>query len=85
MSDTSNPTQTIRQVREDQDLSQFELAYRAQVSLSTIAGIEQGRQEPRVQVALRIAKVLGVQVEEIAWPGPKASARRRRKGKAGSA
>jgi DNA-binding XRE family transcriptional regulator len=82
MSDTSNPTKTIKQVREDQGLSQFEVAYRAQVSLSTIAGIEQGRQEPRVQVALRIARVLGVLVEEIAWPGPKELARRRRKRRA---
>jgi DNA-binding XRE family transcriptional regulator len=81
MSDTSNPTKTIKQVRENLGLSQLEVAYRAQVSLSTIAGIEQDRQEPRVHVALQIARALEVLVEEIAWPGTKDLTRRRRKGR----
>lgn len=63
----SNKPKTIKQLRNERKLTQLDLAYKLGVSLSTVTGIETGRQEPRVGLAQKIAEVLGVSVDEIAW------------------
>ncbi len=57
---------TLRELRGTE--SQFKLAVRVGLSPSTIAGIEQGRHEPKVHAAIRIAQAFMVRVEDIAWP-----------------
>lgn len=54
--------------REERGLSQFQLAARTGVSLSTLSGIEGGRSLPRVDRAIKLAEALGITVEAIAWP-----------------
>jgi transcriptional regulator with XRE-family HTH domain len=61
-------TKTLAQWREARGLTQFQLAARSGASLSTVTGVEASRSEPRVSTAIKLAAVLGVHVEEIAWP-----------------
>ena len=46
-------------------LTQAELAERAGVSRQTVYAIEKGKYVPSVRLALRLAKILGVRVEDI--------------------
>jgi len=46
-------------------LSQAELAERVGVSRQTIVAIERGNYNPSVELALRLARVLGTTVEEL--------------------
>lgn len=55
----------IRQLREHADLSQEELAARADVSRATIQSVENGRHAPRRASLKRIAAALGVDVETL--------------------
>lgn len=60
---------TLKEWRKARDnMTQFQLAAKADVSLSTITNIEQNRQEPSVTIAQRIAGALGLTVEQVAWP-----------------
>ena len=47
------------------DMTQQELADRIGATRQTIVSIERGRYNPSVGLALRIAKVLGVTIEEL--------------------
>lgn len=51
----------IREKREELGMSQKELAERAGITQSHLCDIEQGRNKPSIDVAIRIAKVLDVE------------------------
>ena len=59
----------LREVRLSQGLSQGELADRAGVSRQTVGGIEAELYGSSLTVALRLAKVLRKNVEELFWLG----------------
>ncbi len=47
------------------DMTQQELAERVGVTRQTILSIEKGKFKPSVELALRLAQVLGVSVEQL--------------------
>jgi len=49
------------------DLSQEELAQAVGVSRQTIHAIERGKAEPSVALALRLAKLFQLRVDELFW------------------
>jgi len=55
----------LRLARLARRISQDQLAQQARVSRQSIAGIESGRWDPSLRVAISIARALGVTVEEI--------------------
>ncbi len=55
----------IRELRENINISQKELGELVGVSRQTINYIELGKTSPKVTVALRIAKVFNIPVEEV--------------------
>jgi len=57
----------LKQIRLRLGMSQQDLATRARVSRQTIGGIEARQYAPSTAVALRLAKVLGCQVEDLFW------------------
>jgi putative transcriptional regulator len=54
-----------RHRRQLHDMTQQELAERVGVTRQTILSIERGRYNPSVGLALRLAEVFGVPVEEL--------------------
>lgn len=58
---------TVFELRTRKGWRQLDLAYHAHVSLASISLIEQGKQRPRVDVAIRIARALEWPVEGIVW------------------
>lgn len=56
----------LQKLRAEAGLTQFALAEKAGVSLGAIRNYEQGLREPYWDVALRLARALGVQVETFA-------------------
>lgn len=64
----SSQKQTLGQLRKARGMSREELAVATHTTYSHLVRIEQGRQEPYLATARRIAAHLGVAVEEIAWP-----------------
>jgi len=57
----------LRVARAERDLSQGELARAAGVSRQTIGSIETGQYCPSTLLAFRLARVLGVRVDELFW------------------
>jgi putative transcriptional regulator len=57
----------LRVARAERDLSQAELAQSAGVSRQTISSIETGQYCPSTLLAFRLARVLGVRVDELFW------------------
>jgi putative transcriptional regulator len=55
----------LRRTRMAADLTQQELAERVGVSRQTILSIEKGKYTPSVALALRLAAVFGVRVEDL--------------------
>ena len=58
-------TNHVRQIRQAAQLTQEELASRAGITRQSIIAIEQGRYGPTVKLALQLAAVLGVGVEDL--------------------
>lgn len=58
----------LKDIRERENLSQTELASNVGVSARHIAFIESGDRRPSINLALKIAKVLHVTLEEIFLP-----------------
>ena len=56
---------TMKVQRARRDLTQAELATLAEVTRKSINAIETGRMVPSIVLALRLAKALQVQVEEL--------------------
>jgi len=57
----------VRMHRARLDLSQEELAQAVGVSRQTIHAIERGKAEPSVALALRLAKLFQLRVDELFW------------------
>ena len=55
----------IRVLRAGKEWSQAELAQRVRVSRNSINAIENGRFDPSLPLAFRIADVFGLSVEEV--------------------
>jgi len=55
----------IKDYRQKANMSQVELAKRAQISRPHLSNIENGEAQPTIDVALRIADALGVPVSSI--------------------
>lgn len=67
MKPENNLCNNLKQVRLRLGMSQQDLAAIAQVSRQTIGGIEAGQYAPSTTVALRLARALGCQVEDLFW------------------
>ena len=50
----------IRELREELGISQKELAERCGITQSTLCDIEMGRNNPSIEVAIRLSRELGV-------------------------
>jgi transcriptional regulator with XRE-family HTH domain len=61
---------TIRQLREEQYLTQFELAAKVGVRPETISLWERSERRPRVQHIRKLAEVFGVRPSDIDLPDP---------------
>lgn len=58
----------VRELRSAAGLTQADLAARVAVSRRTIISIEQGRFDPSLPLAFRLARVLGTRVDELFIP-----------------
>jgi len=67
MSETQNEARPLRAWRDVVGVSQRELSARARVAQSVISDIERDQLLPNVAIALRLARALGVTVEQITW------------------
>lgn len=56
---------TIKQKRESLNITQEELALAVNVSRQTIIAIEKGNYEPSLGLALKLARVFKVTIEEL--------------------
>ena len=52
----------VQRLRKEKDLSQEELAHRADIHQTYLSGVERGRRNPSVGVLERIAKALNVDI-----------------------
>ncbi|MBK8996973.1 MAG: helix-turn-helix domain-containing protein [Myxococcales bacterium] len=68
------PSNRVRELREARGLSQIVLAERSRLTRQSVGAIEAGRAIPAVDVALRIARALDCQVEELFGPSDEAPA-----------
>lgn len=50
----------IKQIREEQNMSQKELAGKAEISQQFLCDIEKGRRKPSIDTAIKIAGVLNI-------------------------
>ena len=57
----------LRECRRQSGLTQETLAHAVKVTRQTVIAIERGRHEPSVRLALEIARVLGVSIEDLFW------------------
>jgi len=58
----------IRMLRKEKDISQEDLADRAEINRSYLSVIENGKSSPTLDVAERLAKGLGVETTELLSP-----------------
>jgi putative transcriptional regulator len=59
-------TNSIRALRASRgEMTQAELAERIGVTRQTVIAIEQGRYSPSLELAFQIARVLGVQLDDV--------------------
>lgn len=61
-------TNRIRDLREEREWTQAQLAERLDVSRQTVIALERGRYDPSLPLAFRIAEVFGKAIEEIFTP-----------------
>jgi transcriptional regulator with XRE-family HTH domain len=59
----------LKEIREERGMSKSELARRAGTTYQTILNIEQGSNSPRFSVMVKIARALGVSLDELAPDG----------------
>lgn len=55
----------LRQLREEHDLTQEDLAARVGVSRQTIISLEKGRYNPSLLLAYKLARVFNLTIEEV--------------------
>ena len=58
----------VRELRQEKDWSQAELAERLTVSRQTVNSIETGKYDPSLPLAFRISKIFGRKIEDIFRP-----------------
>lgn len=63
--DEKNPKNKIRELRKEKGLKQAELAKKVGIFQSELSEIETGVRKPNVYLAKRIARALGVSIDEI--------------------
>ena len=68
MSIQSRVSRNIQRIRREKDLSQEEVAHRADIHQTYLSGVETGKRNPSILVVERIANALGVDVLEIFKP-----------------
>lgn len=68
MSVQSRVSRNIQRIRREKDLSQEEVAHRADIHQTYLSGVETGKRNPSILVVERIAKALGVDVSELFKP-----------------
>lgn len=68
MSIQSRVSRNIQRIRREKDLSQEEVAHRADIHQTYLSGVETGKRNPSILVVERIAKAIGVDVSEIFKP-----------------
>jgi transcriptional regulator with XRE-family HTH domain len=61
-------SKNIQRIRREKDLSQEEVAHRADIHQTYLSGVETGKRNPSILVVERIAKALGVDVSEFFKP-----------------
>lgn len=66
-------TNRLRALRAERDWSQGELAERVGVSRQTVNAIENGKYDPSLPLAFRLARLFGLAIEEIFDPGDAAA------------
>lgn len=65
----------LRVLRAERDLSQEDLAQLAEVSRQTINAVETGRYDPSLPLAIRLARIFSMSVEQVFFmDGDKAEA-----------
>ncbi len=64
--------QRIRELRENRDLSLRELAQKLDLSPAFVSDVELGRRYPSEEVLVKMAKLLGVEVEDLKSYDPRA-------------
>lgn len=55
----------LRVLRAEREWSQADLAQRLEVSRQSVNAIETGKYDPSLPLAFRLARVLGLKIEEI--------------------
>ncbi|TDB94414.1 transcriptional regulator [Micromonospora fluostatini] len=63
-------TNRLPVLRAERRWSQAELAKRINVSRQTVVSLENGRYEPTLKIAMRLAATFGVAIEDIFTPDP---------------
>ena len=58
--------QKVRAAREERGLTQAELAARARLSQAHLSFLEQDQREPSLSIAVRLARELGISLDELA-------------------
>ncbi|GAB3511261.1 helix-turn-helix transcriptional regulator [Pseudoxanthomonas daejeonensis] len=58
----------LRELREAKAWSQGELAERLEVSRQTINALETGKYDPSLPLAFKIARLFGLQIEDVFLP-----------------
>ncbi len=60
---------TIKELRDEQGLTQLEVAYRVNVTPATVSNWERGVYEPKVTQLRALARLFGVSMDDIALVG----------------
>jgi transcriptional regulator with XRE-family HTH domain len=68
----------LQQLRKAAGLSQAELATRSETSLDTLRRWEQGRNLPNIEAAAKLARALGVSLDDLAGPPAEGTSKPRR-------
>lgn len=55
----------LQNARRERGLSQEELAHKAKIHQTYLSGVEQGKRNPSILVLQRIAKALGIEIEQV--------------------
>lgn len=61
-------TNRLRVLRAEHQWSQAELADRLEVSRQTVNAVENGKYDPSLPLAFKIARLFGLQIEEVFSP-----------------
>jgi transcriptional regulator with XRE-family HTH domain len=66
MAEAESMAERFKRLREEKEFTQARLAEAAGVPLGTLRNWEQGRRVPQLDAAYRVAKALGITLDELA-------------------